>query len=126
MLIAALSENIQANKFLSLEVIKLPFHYLWHLIIVRKLKKVILFRLSQYGSSRLVPTQEYEPEHDKTYTITYTLRILISACADTQSYQLGSQMSQLMRLWYLTHRRPAKGPTKNQTSSPTGWLRMRV
>ena len=61
-------------------------------------------------------------------------------------------MSQRMRLWYLSHRRPAKadepthprslaraftvrthevrrktkGPTKNQTSSPTGWLRMCV
>ena len=53
-----------------------------------------------------------------------------------------SQMSQLMGIWYLPHRRPAmlrractsvqsrqrqtKGPTKKQTSSPTGWLRMRV
>ena len=62
-------------------------------------------------------------------------------------------MSQLVRLRFLSHRRPAKaqasmriraispepslfahmkygsktkGPTKNQTSSPTGWLRMRV
>ena len=63
------------------------------------------------------------------------------------------EMSQLMRLWYLSHRRPAKVQTslricavspkpslfahlkygsrqrvrpKNQTSSPTGWLRMCV
>ena len=61
-------------------------------------------------------------------------------------------MSQLMRLWYLSHRRPSKagepahsrclarafavctheewkqtkGPTKIQTSSANGWLRMRV
>ena len=65
-------------------------------------------------------------------------------------------MSKLMRLWYLSHRRPAKaqaslcilrasaqsrqglrcshtwsmevdeGSDQNQTSSPTGWLRMRV
>ena len=41
-------------------------------------------------------------------------------------------MSQLMRLWYLSLRRPAKAQTtlrirtKNQTCCPTGWLRMRV
>ena len=52
-------------------------------------------------------------------------------------------LSQLMRFWYLSHRWPAKaqaafavrthevwkqtkGPTKNQTSSLTGWLSMRV
>ena len=48
-------------------------------------------------------------------------------------------LSKLMRLWYLSNRRPEeafalrthevwkweKGP-KNQTSSLTGWLRMRV
>ena len=59
-------------------------------------------------------------------------------------------LSQFMRLWYLSHRRPAKAQaslrsltrifavhthdiwkegkalTKNQTSSPSGWLHMRV
>ena len=67
-------------------------------------------------------------------------------------YTLTVYLSQLMWLWYLSHRRPAKaqtslhipaaspepslfthmkygktkGPTKNQTSSPTGWLCMHV
>ena len=42
------------------------------------------------------------------------------------------KMSQLLKLWYLSHRQPAKAQaslrihavSKNQTSSPTGWLRM--
>ena len=66
--------------------------------------------------------------------------------SDFQDICITLHMSQLMRLWYLSHRRPAKAQahprsltraftvrthkvwkkTKNQTSSPTGWLHMRV
>ena len=68
--------------------------------------------------------------------------------ADTDmEFEIIDNLSQLMRLWYLSHRRPAKaqaslaravavrthefwketkGPTKHQTSSPTGRLRMRI
>ena len=46
---------------------------------------------------------------------------LRQACASAQSHQS-------LRFWFRTHEawKYTKGPTKNQTSSPTGWLRMRI
>ena len=81
--------------------------------------------------------------------------ILNLKCQNVKEY-LGvksrKNLSQRMKLWYLSHRRPLmaqtslhihtvspepsmfahikygsrRGPTKNQTSSPTGWLHIRV
>ena len=77
----------------------------------------------------------------------------LSSPPPTKKKKIKNKMSQLMRLWYLSHRRPAKAQAslrmraaspepslfenmkngsrrrirpKNQTSSPTGWLSMRV
>ena len=92
------------------------------------------------------------------FSFSFHLLFRINPCNRFLS-ELQLRMSQLMRLWYLSHRQPAKaqatsegsgepahprsldrafavrthkvwkktnGPTKNQTSSPIEWLRMRV
>ena len=75
----------------------------------------------------------FEPEHDKNYLSkmrTQRRHWLESSLCAWQAY---CYLSQLMRLWYLSHRRPAKAQAsrrraqpKIEISSTTGWLRMCV
>ena len=83
--------------------------------------------------------EEKSELHTSGTTSTCIIKHLIHVYRETSFY-----MSQLMRLWYVSHRRPAKaqaslriravspepslfahmkyGPMKNQTSCPAGWL----
>ena len=138
----ALEETATNNKDLELKLGTIEDNFEHQNTIIQKLETKVNATQTNTGTCILMNRNFAVKITTAPGSIRHTFSLEIS-----ESYLFNS-LSQLMRLWYLLHRGPAKAQAslriravspepslfanmnygsrpKNQTSSPTGWLRMR-